>query len=246
MAVAAAKRDTFILAARTGDCGVRLYRTSIGAGGAPSRPEPLPGGTLPVSPDDVRLAVAPDGVRVAVSGTCETTYRVAVVDAGTGGRREWTGSTTAHVGYVPAWSPDGRSLAVLYWDVRRELTDAPLLMLDTDGPGGRDLSEARVLRELGFAPKGTRIESVAFAADGRTLYALLYGDGPGAVVPISSATGDPVGRPIELPSGSALAIKPDASRRHFLLIGDGWLGRIDDRGRFTRISEGTEYFDAAW
>jgi hypothetical protein len=244
VAVAAGDHDTFYLAARDGDCRVRLYETSVRQDAIAAKLTPLPGGPYAIDPDDVGLSASPDGTRLAVSGTCETTYRVAIVDTGTGATHQWTGYSTASARYLPSWTADGRAVGVLWWDVRRDIATAPLLMLDPSRSG--DLADARVLRTMRIEDgplKGARIESIAFAPDGRSLTALL--SGPPALAVLSATTGRPAGKVVRLPEDDAGMLRLDRSGRHVLLIGSGRIGTLHG-SRVTWHTDPHGYRDAAW
>ncbi|GAA4625652.1 hypothetical protein GCM10023196_030620 [Actinoallomurus vinaceus] len=239
---------TFYLAASEGRCAISLYRLSFRPDGTVDAPQRVRADApIEISEDDTAMSVSRDGTRVAVSGACETTYRVSVLDTRSGGIRSWTAPTNANLRYAPSWSPDGRTLAVFWWDVRRNIEKAPILLLDPEESMGGDLSKARVLRPAGIQQgplKGGRIEAFAYDPDGRTMTVVVSLDAFSAITRISATTGDPVGGFTRVPTFAG-GVRPDGSGHHLLLFGSGEVARVDD-GRLHWIARGLDNVDAAW
>ena len=244
-----ADRDgrTFFLAAAEGRCAVSVYRLTFRADGLVNAPQRV-SKSIRVSEDDTALAVSPDGTRLAVTGACESTYQVSVVDTRSGEVRTWTAPTTARMRFPASWSTDGRTLTVFWWDVRRDVEKAPILLLDPQKPLNGDLSKAPVLRLAGIHEgrlEGGRIEAFAYNPDGRTMTAVVSLDNyRSAVTRLSATTGQLIGEPTPIPN-FAIRVVPDATGRRLLLAGDGRVARMDgDQLKWIKVGE--NFTDAAW
>ncbi|WP_433174337.1 hypothetical protein [Actinoallomurus sp. CA-150999] len=239
---------TFYLAASEGRCAISLYRLSFRPDGSVDAPQRVRANApIDISEDDAAMAVSRDGTRVAVSGACETTYRVSVLDTRSGGVRSWTAPTAASARLAPSWGPDGRTLAVFWWDARREIEQAPILLLDPQESTGGDLLMARVLRSAGIQQgplKGGRIEAIAYDPDGRTMTVVVSLKAFSAIARISANTGDLVGGFTRVPTFAG-GVRADGSGDHLLLFGSGQVARVDD-GRLRWITRGHDHVDAAW
>jgi TolB protein len=156
---------------------------------------------------------SPDGRRIAFDGRAYDTlfdFDVFVAAAGGRGARRITRGPDRDL--MPAWSPDGRTIAFSRQATEQGLPDIWLV--------GADGTDARLLVEGGLAP--------SWAPDGSR----IAFEGLGGVVTVApDGTG---GRTIA--SGGEPAWSPDGRRIVFVRAGDVWLMRPDgsSQRRLTR------------
>jgi Tol biopolymer transport system component/N-acetylneuraminic acid mutarotase len=122
------------------------------------------------------LSWSPDGAMLAFGGCCDAGYQVYAVDAdGTGLRQVSKVDDDGVSGaFMPAWSPDGASLAWVLTDYD-EATDAETSKIVTSDLGGGDVVEivrsTDTLESPTYSPDGSRL---AFFSKGGRAYPDLY------------------------------------------------------------------------